>query len=331
MSRDPSRDDARTRRGLVLNVQRMSTEDGPGIRSTVFLKGCSLACDWCHNPESISPHREVVWHGVHCIGCKTCVGVCPYDAASMSDDGFHVDRARCSACGVCAENCPTTAREVLGRRWDAEALADEVARDRAFFERSGGGVTVSGGEPGVQAEFAEALLRACGARGLHTVLDTCGQCSAERLLSMARQADLVLYDVKLLDDEAHRRHTGHGNERILANLRALGEQMRAGGRPGALWVRTPLIPGATATQDNVGGIGAALAELVGDVMGRWDLCAFNNLCRDKYERLGRRWSYADTPLLTRRQMAILGEAARDSGVEQSAIHVTGLARLERAP
>ena len=226
----------------VLNVQRMSTEDGPGLRTTVFFKGCPLACTWCHNPESLSPRPEVVVHPERCIACGTCVEVCPHGAVPRSA-GDPVNA--CQACGTCCDQCPTGARERLGVTWTLDALAAEVAKDRAYFETSGGGVTVSGGEPALQAAFVRAFLARCRESGLRTALDTCGQCPRDVLLDLAGQATLVLFDLKLIDPESHRRFTGVSNERILANLRALRDWMDAQAEPPALWIRTPLIPGAT--------------------------------------------------------------------------------------
>jgi len=314
---------------LVLNIQRMSTEDGPGIRTTVFLKGCSLACDWCHNPESIDSRAQIVWHGVNCIGCKTCVGVCPFAAVSVDDKGLTVDRDLCSVCGSCAEECPTMARELVGKRWRLSELVDEVAKDRAYFERSGGGITVSGGEPIVQSAFAAALLEQCRAAGLHTVLDTCGMGSEKRLLAVSEHADIVLYDLKLADSEAHQRHTGQDNGRIMLNLLALRDQMRRSGTARELWIRTPLIPGVTATEDNIRRLGEFIASNLGDSLSRWELCAFNNLCGDKYDRLGLEWTYGGRDLMTRRRLARLGGVAKAAGVDGGRIYVTGASRLEK--
>lgn len=313
-----------SQRALVLNVERMSTEDGPGIRTTVFVKGCSLACRWCHNPESISPRPQVVWSEWKCIGCRTCVSVCPEGAiADRGAGGIHTDRDRCQACGTCVEACPSTARERLGVERDAAEVAAEVAKDRAYFEPSGGGVTVSGGEPAMRAPFVEELLARCRELGLHTALDTCGMCAEAVLLGMARHADLVLYDLKLIDPARHEELTGHRNERILANLEAL-----VGASPATVWIRTPLVPGATAGEDNVAGIGRFIAGRLGGRVVRWELCAFNNLCRDKYRRLGMPWAHEATPLMTAAELARLAEVARRSGVPPEIVHATGPTRVE---
>jgi pyruvate formate lyase activating enzyme len=308
----------------VLNIQRMSTEDGPGIRTTVFLKGCTLTCSWCHNPESIASRPQLVWNGGSCIGCHGCLEVCPTGALQAGEAGITPDRELCEVCGACTEECPSNALELLGQPWTVDALTTEVAKDRPYFARSAGGVTVSGGEPGVQAPFVAAFLRACQEQGLHTVLDTCGACSTEALMSMAEHADLVLYDVKLADEAAHAEYAGRHNREVLDNLDALA-------RSGAdLWIRTPLIPGITATADNVRAVGRIVADRAADRVERWELCAFNNLCEHKYTRLGLPWTLAGAPLLTRDQLDRLCEVARLSGVNPERVHVTGAARLEEA-
>ena len=311
--------------GTVLNIQRMSTEDGPGIRTTVFLKGCTLACTWCHNPESIESRSRVVWNGERCIGCGDAVKVCPSGALQDTGEGIAVDPAVCQLCSACVTECPTEALEMLGRPWTVDDLVAEVVKDRAYFERSGGGVTVSGGEPATQARFVEFFLSRCQAAGLHTVLDTCGQCNTGTLIRLVARSNLVLFDLKLIDPREHELHTGKSNRRVLDNLLAVADDL-AGRDDESLWVRTPLVPGVTATADNVRGIGAFLADV--EPLARWELCAFNNLCQHKYDRLGRTWAFEGAPLMSRDQLDRLGEVARLSGVAPERVAVTGASRLE---
>lgn len=301
----------------------MSTEDGPGIRTTVFLKGCSLACAWCHNPESIETRPEVVWHEWKCIGCSSCDSVCTETALLHLGDEVVIDRDRCIGDGACADACPASAIERIGTARDLDGLVAEVVRDRAFFDASGGGVTVSGGEPGVQARFTTAFLARLRALGIHTALDTSGMCSERAIAGMSAHADLVLYDLKEIHGERHLRFTGHSNDRILANLLDIGARMRHEGRPRALWIRTPLVPGCTATEENVTGIGGFIAAQLADVISRWELCAFNNLAADKYRRLGRVWDFEHRSLLSRDELTRLGEVACRSGVDPSIVAVTG--------
>ncbi len=272
----------------VFSVQRMSTEDGPGLRTTVFFEGCTLACDWCHNPESIEAKPRAVWHDWKCMGCGGCRAVCERGAIEPTRQGLRVAAERCAGCGACSEVCPTTAMEPKAVERELSSLLDEVERDRAYYDSSGGGVTASGGEPTRQAAFVEAFLRGCRERGLRTALDTCGHCGEAVLARLLPWADMVLYDLKLMDEDAHRRHTGHGLARILGNLEALfGPDAEAP----PLWVRTPLIPGVTATPENLQAIGGFLTARLNGRVERWDLCAFNNLCQDKYRRLGMPWVY----------------------------------------
>jgi pyruvate formate lyase activating enzyme len=304
--------------GRVLNIQRMSTEDGPGIRTTVFLKGCPLRCTWCHNPESMSAAAQVVVREERCIKCGSCLEVCPLEC----------DTSVCKACGLCVDDCPTAARELLGCDWEVGNLVREVAKDRAYFKTSGGGVTISGGEPSMQAGFTGAFLARCRDEGLHTALDTCGACGPDVLTSLAGMTRLVLFDLKLFDTTRHREYTGQGNERILENLATLAAWMDGQQAPPSLWVRTPLVPGATADDTNIRDIGRFLADSVGTRLEKWELCAFNNLCREQYRRLGRTWEFATEPLMRREDLLHLQETAAASGVDPTIIRVTGASRLE---
>ena len=307
--------------GRILEIQRMSTEDGPGIRTTVFFKGCSLSCAWCHNPESIARSREVIWREVDCIGCGSCVEACPHGARELTADGATVDRERCQVSGTCADECPTAAIEILGDDRTVDELVAEVVKDRAYFEESGGGVSASGGEPALQSEFVSAFLERLRSFGVHTALDTCGACGPGPLLELASRADLVLFDLKEIDPERHRELTGQPNDRILDNVRRLA----GAGVP--LWIRTPLIPGATATEANLRGLGRIVADL-GGAVARWELCAFNNLCRDKYRRLGLSWPYEHVPQLTADELAGYAQIAKASGVDPDLVLATGPTRRE---
>ena len=310
---------------LILHLQRLSTEDGPGIRTTVFFKGCPLRCTWCHNPESISPKPQVQWLEYRCLGCGACVEACPDGCLTRTEAGVVIDRARCTGCGTCAEVCPANAMELLGTRIGVEELVAEVCKDRAFFATSGGGVTVSGGEPTMQAGFVAAFLRRLKEQGISTALDTCGLTAAASLDQILPHTDIVLFDLKEMDPEKHVAFTGRPNRPILDALLFVRDHLAPGAR---LWIRTPLIPGATATPENLRGIGAFLADQLDGRVERWELCAFNNLCRDKYRRLGLDWRFAETPLLTIDELAALAECARQSGVRPEIVAATGSTRSE---
>ena len=313
--------------GQILNLQRLSTEDGPGIRTTVFFKGCPLHCAWCHNPESISRQMQTQWFAVRCIGCKTCVEACPNGCLTLLEDGIHIDRERCQACGTCADACPSGAMEALGKTVCVDDLLAELLKDRAYYETSGGGVTLSGGEPTFQPEFAEVLLRGLKEQEISTALDTCGLTSQQVLERLLPDTDLVLFDLKLINAVQHRELTGHPNERILENLLFIRDYIREGGTPTQLWVRTPLIPGATDSDENLLGIGRFLTEHLNGMVSRWELCAFNNLCRDQYERLGLEWAFASTPLMTVDDLAHCEQVARSAYQQPETVLATGATRI----
>lgn len=316
----------RETRGLILHLQRLSTEDGPGIRTTVFFKGCPLRCEWCHNPESLSPHAQIHWLEVNCIACETCLDICPQQALAMSSEGVVIDRVRCDGCGMCAQVCPAHAIELLGIPWRVSELCAELIKDRIYYEKSGGGVTLSGGEPAMQPEFASQLLAALRDEGVHTALDTSGMCSYANLEKLASLVDLVLFDIKEIESERHQRYTGHGNQRILDNLSRLAGYLALHPEK-RLWVRTPLIPGRTARRENLERIGDYLATHLGGLVARWDLCAFNNLCAAKYARLGLNWALAEESLLSASELDDLAQAARSSGVEPHIVITSGATRL----
>ena len=309
--------------GLILHLQRLSTEDGPGIRTTVFFKGCPLRCEWCHNPESFLAHPQVQWLENHCIGCHTCLKVCPKGCLTDSGGGINIDRLVCDGCGACAAECPANAMECLGREIGVEELLSELIKDRAYYEKSGGGVTLSGGEPTAQPAFVEELLKRLKGAGIATALDTCGVCAPLVLERMLPWVDLVLYDLKLRDATLHQQYTGQENGLILDNLR----RTAAAGK--TIWIRTPLIPGATDQLENILAIGGLIASELDRVVERWELCAFNNLCRDKYRRLGMEWAYSSRILQSRADLDEIEAWAKSSGFDPGRVFVTGAARVEK--
>jgi pyruvate formate lyase activating enzyme len=312
--------------GRILHLQRLSTEDGPGIRTTVFFKGCPLRCAWCHNPESLSSQPQIQWFAVRCIGCNTCLSVCPEHSLTRADSGLSIERIRCDGCGKCAEACPAGAIELLGKTISVEELVAELLKDRAYYEKSRGGVTLSGGEPTLQADFAEALLCALKENGISTALDTCGLCSTATLDRLLPFTDLVLYDLKLYDEDLHRQYTGSSNRQILENLLHLLDVQSDHSWQFKLWLRTPLIPGTTSTGDNLTALGYYLSDEITAGVDRWELCAFNNLCRDQYTRLGLEWAYADTALMTAAELVVCEQIAKITSNHPEIVRATGATR-----
>jgi pyruvate formate lyase activating enzyme len=258
--------------GRVFDVQRFSVHDGPGIRTTVFLKGCPARCLWCHNPESQSFAPELLVVETRCVSCGTCRSVCPHGAPPPGS-------GLCTACGACVDACPAGARRLAGRETTVGEVMEDVLRDRVFYEESGGGVTFSGGEPLAQPEFLRSLLEACRHAGIPTAVDTCGFAPRERLLAVAPLVDLFLFDVKLVDDARHRDLTGLPVAPILENLQALAAVH------GDVWIRIPVVPGRTDAEADL----AATATLVAGLPGarQVSLLPYHSTGAAKARRLGR--------------------------------------------
>lgn len=264
--------------GIVFDIQRFSIHDGPGIRTTVFLKGCPLACLWCHNPEGISAEPILSFTPDKCIGCGYCFEVCPHHAHRMVEADHVLDRDRCVVCGRCARQCYAQALEVIGREMSVAEVIEEVRKDEPFYETSRGGMTLSGGEPLHQINFSLALLRAAKEAGLHCCIETSGLATFEVIQRTMGLVDLYLYDLKETDPGRHVAFTGVSNERILANLRALhdaGEGVR---------LRLPIIPGCNDRDDAFREIAALVAELP-DLEGV-EIMPYHNLGTSKNRRLG---------------------------------------------
>jgi pyruvate formate lyase activating enzyme len=306
----------------IFDIHRATTHDGPGLRTTVFFKGCPLACKWCQNPEGIGYGPELQWHGVKCIQDYSCEAACELNALSHDDTRILVDRDRCNLCGACVEACPARAMTMSGTDYTVEALTREVLKDRKYFETFEGGVTASGGEPTSQVTFVKAFFKGLKEAGIHTALDTSGLTSRASLDALLPYTDCVLYDVKLLDDARHREFTGRGNEEILGNLKHVAEYIRANRKVG-LWIRTPLIPGATASTENISQIAEFIGSNVLDVLERWELCSFNSLAREKYRKLNAAWDYETTALLSHSAAASMLAAAREH-VPADKVSVTGI-------
>jgi pyruvate formate lyase activating enzyme len=246
-----------TTTGLVFDIKRYAIHDGPGIRTTVFLKGCPLRCPWCQNPESVRAGAEVAFFEQRCVRCGTCEQVCPEDAVDPATRR-PVDE-RCTRCGQCTTTCPGMAREIVGTSMSVEEVVRAVERDTVFHDESGGGVTFSGGEPLLQAEFLRACLIRLRSFGCHTAVDTTGFAREEVVLDIAVHADLFLYDLKLMDARRHEQLVGVSNEPILRNLRAVVER----GTP--VWIRVPLLPGINDDEQNLTQLAEFLRDLRADL------------------------------------------------------------------
>ena len=234
---------------LILDIKGNSLDDGPGIRSVVFMKGCPLSCQWCHNPESKSPNPELSFDADECVGCNNCLSVCSKHALNHNNP-FYIDRTKCNLCFACADGCPAKALSRVGEKMCISDILARVLPDKPFFDVSGGGVTLSGGEATLFSEFAGALLKEFKANGIHTLVETCGQFSFDQFERLILPyADLVYYDLKLFDTALHKKYCGIGNERILANFVQL-KKASAGGSF-LLLPRTPLIPDITDTEENL--------------------------------------------------------------------------------
>jgi pyruvate formate lyase activating enzyme len=308
--------------GRLLEIQRLSTEDGPGIRTTVFLKGCYLSCQWCHNPESISFKPQLQWLKSNCIGCQSCVSVCPNKALSFIEDEIIIDKNSCKADGICTEECPSGALVLMGKDVSVDEVVKEVLKDKSYFVKSGGGVTLSGGEPIMQHDFALAFFKKMKENSIHTALDTCGLGMFAAYEKILPYTDLILYDIKEIDPEKHKKFTGISNEKVLENLKLISEWMNINHMTKELWIRTPIIPDATSTEENLQGIGKFIYE--NNIHPtRWELCAFNNLCRDKYSRLGIPWLFEKHDLIAAEIMEHLLKTVRNSGVDKQIVLSTG--------
>lgn len=294
---------------MVFNIERFATEDGPGIRTVVFLKGCALRCRWCANPESQSFTGEILFHANACVGCRRCMELCPQSCIEDIDGfGFITDSARCTLCNTCIEQCYVGARSVSGKEYTVGRLAEELLRDESYYRKSGGGITFSGGEPLLQhtfiRAFSENILKP---RGITTLIETCGHIPRENLQCGAEVADILYYDFKHMDTKRHKALTGSSNELILENLRWLSKNY-----DGFLALRYPYIPGCNDRPEDIRRFFEFTASL-DRVREVWFL-PYHRLGLPKYQGLGRAYPMGDTEPLRIKDIAFLREEGKRYGL-----------------
>jgi pyruvate formate lyase activating enzyme len=299
--------------GIIFDLKKYALHDGPGIRTTVFFKGCPLRCLWCHNPESQSFKLELIFRASRCILCEACLARCAAGAitrVSAGDDAggdvMVTDPGKCKVCGQCVDECYAEARQLAGREVMVADVMAEIERDVAYYDQSGGGVTFSGGEPLAQPEFLLALLRACRDHGIHTALDTSGFAQWKVLDDIRPYVNLFLYDLKVMDSAKHRRFTGAPNDLILSNLRALSE---AGHN---LIIRVPIIPGLNDRDDDLRQLGAFAAAL--PHLRRIDLLSYHEIAIHKYERLDKAYVLTDVRPPSTERMTVIANGLRSYGL-----------------
>jgi pyruvate formate lyase activating enzyme len=269
-------------KGVIFDIKRYAIHDGPGIRTTVFFKGCPLKCRWCHNPEGIFNAKELMFFEYKCIHCQTCAHACPVGLFTFEKNIPTINRQSCSYCGICSDVCPTEALTLVGRDVTIEEVIEEVEKDTLYYDKSGGGVTFSGGDPLFQHEFFREVLIECKKRDIHATLDTCGFTSKEIFASILDYVDLFLFDLKLADDEEHKKYTGVSNKLIEDNLRMLIDKGR--GKDDIL--RFPVIPEITDTEKNIDDLVEFVSSLTG--INEIDLLPFHDVS-EKYKRLGKEY------------------------------------------
>jgi pyruvate formate lyase activating enzyme len=268
---------------LIFDIKRYAINDGPGIRITIFLKGCPLSCKWCHNPESQSPEVQKFYTASKCIGAQDCIEICPNNALTLTPNGIVTNYETCKLCGKCAEVCPTKAIEMSGKMYDIDELLKIIEREQVHIDQSGGGVTISGGEPLMHADFLIKLLDACGQKNLHRTVDTSGFADTKTLLEVAKRTELFLYDLKLMDSDKHKKWTGVGNRLILKNLKHLAKT------EANINIRIPLIKNVNSDEICLEKMANFISELPGETL-IVNLLPYHNIAANKYNKLGKNYN-----------------------------------------
>jgi len=269
-------------KGHIFDVKKFSTDDGPGIRTTVFFKGCPLCCLWCHSPESIKQKKELLFFETKCIKCGRCVEACPNEAQIITEKDRWIDREKCKVCGRCAEVCPVEALKIIPQDYTVEEVVDIIMEDKVFYNNSDGGVTFSGGEPTLQYDFLLEVIKSCKSNGIHVAIDTTGYIEWHKLEKLSKFTDLFLYDLKHVDPYKHKEYTGVSNMVIIDNLKKLSN------KNSHIWVRVPMIPGYNTDDNNFSELASLLSTLNIDKVS---LLPFNLYAGSKYK-----WLDLDYPL-----------------------------------
>ncbi len=311
--------------GILTEIRSLSAHDGPGLRTSLFFKGCSLKCMWCHNPETIESAPELEWDAKTCIDCRICEAICSEKAIVFTEPlSYIIDKNRCTVCGICVESCPSKALQLIGASYTVDQLFDRIHKDEKFIRQSKGGITFSGGEPALQYLFIAKLAQKLKAAGYHLALDTCGAAPAKAYETLVPLMDLILYDLKEMIDKKHRQFTGSSNKLIHKNLLLVLNLIYQQKLKTEVWIRTPLIPGMTDTPENIRAIGKFLSQ--NNRVQKWELCTFNNLCIAKYRKLGQAWSLEKSELLSNEQAATLLDQAKLSAPDNLSIYLSGLTK-----
>jgi pyruvate formate lyase activating enzyme len=293
--------------GLIFDIKRYAIHDGPGIRTTVFFKGCPFSCWWCHNPEGLEIAPQRLYSKERCIDCGQCAGMCPSGALRPGPGGVVTEPALCQYCGTCALICPAEARELAGQYLSVEKLMAVIEKDILFYDESGGGATFSGGEPLRQADFLLELLKACGRRDIHRTVDTTGYADTNLLLEIARETELFLFDIKLMDPQKHKQFTGVSNRKILHNLERLAREAVE------ITIRIPLIPGINDDDENITRTGTYISRLPG--VENVDILPYHEAARYKYLKISANYNPRNLLPPTRDRLSAVAQRLESFGLQ----------------
>ncbi|MFW6040431.1 MAG: glycyl-radical enzyme activating protein [Thermoplasmatota archaeon] len=280
-------------KGEIFDIKHFAVHDGPGIRTTVFFKGCPMECWWCHNPEGISMDNEIFFYESKCIGCVKCTDVCPKSVIVRKDDIIQLNREGCTFCGRCSEICPTNALKIVGKEVTVDDVMEEILKSRIYYETSGGGITFSGGEPLMQPDFLKDLLTECKKEGIKCALDTSGFIPTDEMERLIDNIDLFLYDIKLLDDQKHKKYTGVSNRLVLDNLKTISEAGKE------IIIRYPVIPGINDSEEDIDRLISLVSSLKN--LKELDLLPYHNVC-EKYKRLGKKYRLSEAEAPSNKKM-----------------------------